>query len=61
MFCAKTSSCNKNMEVDGIDFCIEGEYLKAKDTTLGADDGIGIAMILSILSGLNVKVNAIVK
>lgn len=50
MVCVKTSSCNKNMNVDGIDFCIDGEYLKAKDTTLGADDGIGIAMILSILN-----------
>ena len=50
MVCVKTDDCNKEMTRDGIDFVIDGEWLKADETTLGADDGIGMAIILSILT-----------
>lgn len=33
----------------GIPFYIDGDYYKSKNTSLGADDGIGIAIILAIL------------
>lgn len=45
--------CVSNEEFDfsqnGIPFYIEGDYYKSKTTSLGADDGIGIALILAIL------------
>ena len=40
---------------DSLDLIIENGFLKAKDTTLGADNGIGVAYILEILdSNLNI-------
>ena len=50
MVCVKASDCNKDMVTEGIDFVFDGEWLKADRTTLGADDGIGMAIILSILT-----------
>lgn len=32
-----------------LDLCIEGDKLSAKGTSLGADDGIGVAMMLALL------------
>ncbi len=34
---------------DPIELVVDGEYLRAKDTTLGGDDGIAVAMALAIL------------
>ncbi len=54
MVCEKNSDVDFNFETDAIQTYIDGEWLKAKGTTLGADDGIGVAMALAILedSGL---------
>lgn len=45
--------CVSDIEYDfdnkGIDFYIDDDYYKAKHTSLGADDGIGIAIILAML------------
>ncbi len=45
--------CVSNDEYDfenkGIPFYKDGDYYKSKNTSLGADDGIGIAVILAIL------------
>lgn len=54
MVCVKTDDCNKDMTEEGVDFVIDGEWLTADKTSLGADDGIGMAIILSILSDENV-------
>ena len=40
---------NYDFDNKGISFYIDGDYYKAKNTSLGADDGIGIAIILAIL------------
>ena len=40
---------NYDFETQGIPFYIDGDYYKAQKTSLGADDGIGIAIILAIL------------
>ena len=42
-------------EKDGLEIYIEDDYIKAKNTTLGADNGIGIAIILAILSSSDVN------
>ncbi len=49
MVCQKTDECEIDFEKDGIDIFIDGDFIKAKGTTLGADNGIAMAMILSIL------------
>lgn len=39
---------------DPIETIIDGEWLKANDTTLGADNGIGVAAILAVLDSGNI-------
>lgn len=50
MVCEKEEKSNHDFEKEGLEIYIEDDYIKAKDTTLGADNGIGIAIILAILS-----------
>lgn len=47
MVCVSTNKYD--FDNKGIPFYIDGDYYKAKDTSLGADDGIGLAIILAIL------------
>ena len=49
MVCEKNNDTNFDFEKDAIQTYVDGEWLKAKGTTLGADDGIGMAMALAIL------------
>ena len=49
MVCQKDIGVEIDFEKDGIRTFIEGDFLKARGTTLGGDDGIAIAMILAIL------------
>ena len=55
MVCEKEENSEHNFEAEGIDLYIEDDFLKAKGTTLGADNGIGIAIILSILDSKTIK------
>ena len=48
MVCQKTPESKHNFAKDPIKLVQEGDWLKAKDTTLGADNGIGIAMALAL-------------
>jgi len=50
MVCEKNSSSQHNFEIDPIQAIIDGDWIKAIDTTLGADNGIGIAAQMAILS-----------
>ena len=45
----KDSSSTINFETDGLELCVDGDYVSAKGTTLGGDDGIAVAMCLAIL------------
>lgn len=49
MVCVKTESCSKDMAKEGIDLETDGVSIWAKDTSLGADDGIAVAMAFAIL------------
>lgn len=54
MVCEKVEGSSHDFLKDSLDLIIENGFLKAKDTTLGADNGIGVAYILEILdSNLN--------
>lgn len=50
MVCEKNNDTVFDFEKDAIQSYVDGEWLKAKGTTLGADDGIGIAIALAFLA-----------
>lgn len=54
MVCEKNSSTQHDFLKDPIQPVIEGEWVKATGTTLGADDGIGMAAQLAILAADNI-------
>jgi len=45
----KTPESQHNFETDSIEPWIDGEWVKAKGTTLGADNGLGVASIMAIM------------
>lgn len=49
MVCEKTAGSTHNFLTDPIDYVIEDGWMIARETTLGADDGIGVAAMLMIL------------
>lgn len=49
MVCEKRKYSEHDFSNDPIELMIDGDFIKAKDTTLGADNGIGVAYILAIL------------
>ncbi len=51
----KNSDKVHNFETDPIETLIDGEWLKANQTTLGADNGIGCAAMLAILESSTAK------
>lgn len=55
MVCEKNSDVTHNFNTDPIEAYIDGEWIKAKGTTLGADDGIGIAAQLALLASKEIK------
>lgn len=55
MVCEKNRDVEFDFENDAIQTVIDGEWLKAKGTTLGADDGIGVAMELALLDAADIE------
>ena len=49
MVCQKTEDSTIDFSKDALDVFIDGDFVKAKNTTLGADNGIAVACILAIL------------
>ena len=49
MVCAKAPDCAKDMDTEGLDLVVDGDIVYAKGTTLGADDGLGVAMSLALM------------
>jgi len=49
MVCDKLVDVDFDFDNDAIQTYVDGEWLKAKGTTMGADDGIGVAICLAIL------------
>ena len=54
MVCEKDSDLQHDFNTDPIRFYIEDDWMKAHGTTLGADDGIGVAAMLAILADTNI-------
>lgn len=55
MVCEKESDCGIDFETEGLSLYVEDGYLKARGTTLGADDGIAIAYALALLEKEDLK------
>ena len=51
----KAPESTHNFETDPIETYIDGEWVKAKGTTLGADDGIGVAAIMAVMEAKDLK------
>lgn len=50
MVCEKIASSSHDFEKDGIDIVVEDGWIRANGTTLGADNGTAVAMMLAILA-----------
>lgn len=48
MVCEKGKDSDHNFETDPIELIVDGDSLHANDTTLGADNGIGVAMAMAL-------------
>lgn len=55
----KNSGIAHNFETDPIQAYIDGDWVTAKDTTLGADNGIGIAAAMAVLESKDIAHPAI--
>ena len=43
-----------DFDSEGIKMCIDGDWVRAKGTTLGADNGMGVATIMALLESSNI-------
>lgn len=55
MVCIKTDESKHDFSKDPIELVVDGNSLRAKDTTLGADNGIAVAMAMAILEDKTLK------
>ena len=55
MVCVKSKDSNHNFENDGIEVIIDGDKVTAKDTSLGADQGVGLSIMLTIMEDNTLK------
>ncbi|MFI5173057.1 MAG: aminoacyl-histidine dipeptidase [Chitinophagales bacterium] len=51
----KNADTNFDFSTQGIEMVIDGDWVKAKGTTLGADNGIGVASIMSLLQSTEIQ------
>lgn len=55
MVCEKNATTDFDFMTDAIQTYVDGDWLKAKGTTLGADDGIGMAMQMAVLKATDIE------
>ena len=51
----KTDESKHNFETDPIETYIDGDWVKAKGTTLGSDDGMGVAAIMAVMESTDLQ------
>ena len=54
MVCQKNNDVDFDFENQGIQMFVDGDWVKAKGTTLGADNGLGVAAVMSILESSDI-------
>lgn len=55
MVCQKNADTEFDFDSQGIDMYVDDDWVKARGTTLGADNGIGVAAIMAILSSTDIS------
>jgi len=55
----KNSETNFDFDTQGIEMYVDGDWVRAKGTTLGADNGIGVASIMTLLASKDIAHPAI--
>ncbi|GEP51411.1 aminoacyl-histidine dipeptidase [Flavobacterium noncentrifugens] len=55
----KNNDTDFDFDKQGIDMYVDGDWVRAKGTTLGADNGLGVAMIMAVLESTNIAHPAI--
>ncbi len=55
MVCEKDADCDIDFSTDGLRLAHDGEFIFAKGTTLGGDDGIAVAYALALLDAKDLK------
>ncbi|WP_052910428.1 aminoacyl-histidine dipeptidase [Riemerella anatipestifer] len=54
MVCQKNNDVNFDFDNQGIEMYVDGDWVRAKGTTLGADNGLGVAAMMSILESTDI-------
>ena len=55
MVCAFEPDCGIDMQRDGLNIYVDGDWVKAYKTSLGADNGIGVAIAMALLDDDTLK------
>ncbi|MCT4624670.1 MAG: aminoacyl-histidine dipeptidase, partial [Schleiferiaceae bacterium] len=55
MVCQKNNDTDFDFDTQGIDMYVEDGWVKAKGTTLGADNGLGVASIMTLLASTDIN------
>ena len=55
MVCEKENDCEIDFQKDGLRLYTDGDFVRAKGTTLGGDDGIAVAYMLALLEAENLQ------
>jgi len=51
----KNSATDFNFDTQGIEMYVDGDWVRARGTTLGADNGMGVAAIMSLLESQDIQ------
>lgn len=55
MVCQKNADTDFDFDTQGIEMFVDGDWVKARGTTLGADNGMGVASIMTILASQDIQ------
>lgn len=53
MVCQKNNDTDFDFDTEGIRMAVDGDWVRAEGTTLGADNGLGVATMLAIMESTN--------
>ena len=59
MVLAENEECNIDLLTDGLELYVDGDFLRARGTTLGGDDGVAMAYALALLDSSHIPHPAI--
>ena len=54
MVAEKTEDSTINFDTDGLELYVDGDFLRARGTTLGGDDGVAVAYMLALLESATI-------